>query len=117
MLRDNTSYQDLLADFETLERKKRRFENAILRTIWPVTAATADAYPHQGDDQQPADYIDHVERADWGPWRPFSADVRTDWLVEDAEYHHLYELLNAWQFEHYDDYDEDGNDYVDTSQF
>ncbi len=117
MLRGNQSYQDLLADFETLERKKRRFENAIMKTVWPITARQADAYPHQGNDQQPADYIVHVERSDWGPWRPFSADVRTEWLVEDAENHHLYDLLYAWQYEHYDDYDNDTNNYVDTSQF
>lgn len=117
MLENNDSYQDLLKEFEELERKKLRFENAVMYTIWPVTAALADAYPHQGEDPMPADYSNHVERLEFGSWNPFSADIRTNWLVEDLQQHIARDLLYGWEREYIEDYDTDEYDYIDTSSF
>jgi hypothetical protein len=111
MLRDNASYQELLLDFEELERKKKRFEIAIMKDLWPVAQAQATAYWWQGDDPTEDDYVRHVERLEWGPWRPFSADARTELLVEDMQ-EGLADLLYDWSQEDLDEYDESEFDYL-----
>lgn len=106
MLRNNPSYQELLAAFDELERKKRRFENAVKKSLWPITSHLANCYEWQGDDPGEQDYVAHVERADWGPWRPFSTETRTAMLVSDIQ-EGLEDFLNLWTREYVEDYDDE----------
>lgn len=112
MLKSNASYQELLAEFENLERMKRRFENAIKKSLLPIAKIQEDHYWWQGDDPVPDQYVSHVERASWGPWRPFSADTRTAMLVSDMQ-EEMEDFLYLWTREYVEDYDDDSFDYLD----
>ena len=78
----NERYQELLEKYRELEVVKQEFEDEVYGALWDLGEPHRSDWESEEDDPEPEDYEDHVDGGAYGPWRPFSVDVRTGKLVE-----------------------------------
>lgn len=89
ILADNKSYQALLEklkEFDRMNEVKANFEQHILDELDELGAELIDDWRDNGDDPTPEDYKRYVgDTYNYGPWRPFDQQDRTDKLIEHLE--------------------------------
>ena len=78
----NERYQELLERFRELEAAKQEFEDEVYGYLYNSGESHVCDWEDEEDDPLPLDYEEHVDSGSHGPWRPFSADLRTKRLVE-----------------------------------
>ncbi len=93
VLQNNSSYQDLLKEFDRLEEIKKEFEQKVRDAVENVADGHESDWADLEDDPEPQALREHLVTAAGrtyaNAWRPFSTEVRTDamveWLHEDHQ--------------------------------
>lgn len=78
----NESYGNLLDEVQRLENVRTEFEYKVSQGLSPIALEHRGDFRDEGDDPEVQDFVDHVERGSWGPWRPFDIIARTQMLVD-----------------------------------
>lgn len=78
----NESYGNLLDEISRLEEIKYEFENRVSDGLSTIALEHKGDFRDEGDDPEVRDFVNHVERGNWGPWRPFDIVARTEMLID-----------------------------------
>lgn len=81
----NERYQELLdflKRYDEVISIKENFEAEVLRVLTNLGSPHVSDWQNEQDDPLSEEYEDHVDKSGYGPWRPFSAGLRTRKLIE-----------------------------------
>jgi hypothetical protein len=82
---ENESLAKLNEEIERLREIALTFENNLYQELSPYAEQHKGDFWEDGDDPEVSEFVSHVEQAQYGPWRPFDKQHRTELLAEQMK--------------------------------